>query len=59
MYKCTSVTVTVYICMVIIALTFNILEFFGILGLWERGVVSKEIIKKNLKINILLNKCVE
>ena len=59
MYKCTSVTVTVYICMVIIALTFNILEFFGILGLWERGVVSEEIIKNYKRMNILLNRFIK
>ena len=60
-YKCTSATVTVYICMITIARAFNILVFFFfvVLGMRERGVVSEEIIKNCKIINILLNKCVE
>ena len=45
--KYISATVTMYICMVTVTRAFNILVFFWVLDLWERGVVSEEI-KNNL-----------
>ena len=61
MHKCTIITITVHIYTVTVTCAFIILVFFFliVLGMWEREVVSKEIIQNCKRINILLNKYIE